>query len=260
MQMPVNRFKQALQGHALASARPQIGLWVALAHAYATEMVAAAGFDWLLLDAEHAPNDVRSVLAQLQVLAAYPQVSPIVRPPSADPNLIKQLLDIGAQTLLVPMVETAEQARTLVAAMRYPPQGFRGVGSALARASRFNQVPQYLLNANDQMCLIVQVETARGLANLDEIAAVEGVDGIFIGPADLAASLGHLGQIGHPDVVAAIEGAFERILRAGKAPGFLAVEEALARRSLALGCRFLAVGTDVGTLVGGVRALAAKFL
>lgn len=263
MQHPVNAFKRALASRGRQGtdepAPPQIGLWVAMSDPYVVEMVAGAGFHWLLLDGEHAPNDLRSLLGQLQTLAAYPAVTPIVRPPVGDANLIKQLMDIGVQTLLVPMVETAEQAAQLVRAMRYPPEGIRGVGSALARASRYNQVPDYLHNANREMCLLVQVETLRGLENLDAIAAVDGVDGVFIGPADLAASMGHLGKLSHPDVRAAIEDAWARIQRAGKAAGFLAVDEALAKRSIDCGCSFVAVGTDVTLLVRGAHGLAGKF-
>ena len=172
MQLPVNTFKQRL-----LQAEPQIGLWLGLANAYCAELAANAGFDWLLLDAEHAPNDLRSLLAQLQAIAPYPSQA-IIRPPIGDTALIKQLLDIGAQTLLVPMVETAAQAQQLVRAMRYPPQGVRGVGSALARASRWNSIPGYLDQADEQMCLLVQIENLEGLANLDAIAAVAGVDGL----------------------------------------------------------------------------------
>ncbi|AAF12475.1 4-hydroxy-2-oxoheptanedioate aldolase [Deinococcus radiodurans] len=244
--------------HALAGGRPQIGLWLGLADPYCAEICAGAGFDWLLIDGEHAPNDVRSTLAQLQALAAYP-VAPVVRPPVGDTHLIKQYLDLGVQTLLVPMVDTPEQARQLVQATRYPPQGIRGVGSALARASRWNAVPDYLTRANDEICLLVQVESRLGLENLDEIAAVEGVDGVFIGPADLSASLGHLGHPGHPDVAQAIEDALRRIVGAGKAAGILSADERLARHYLALGATFVAVGVDTTLLARAARTLAASF-
>ena len=244
--------------HALAGGRPQIGLWLGLADPYCAEICAGAGFDWLLIDGEHAPNDVRSTLAQVQALAAYP-VSPVVRPPVGETHLIKQYLDLGVQTLLVPMVDTAEQARQLVQATRYPPQGIRGVGSALARASRWNAVPDYLTRANDEVCLLVQVESRSGLEHLDEIAAVDGVDGVFIGPADLSASLGHLGNPGHPDVVQAIEGAITRIVGAGKAAGILSADERLARQYLDLGATFVAVGVDTTLLARAARTLAASF-
>ncbi|KQR35620.1 4-hydroxy-2-oxoheptanedioate aldolase [Deinococcus sp. Leaf326] len=243
---------------ALARQEAQIGLWLGLADPYCAEICAGAGFDWLLVDGEHAPNDVRSTLAILQSLAAYP-VAPVVRPVVGEPWLIKQYLDLGVQTLLIPMVETAEQARALVAATRYPPRGVRGVGSALARASRWNAVPDYLTRADDQICLLVQIESRAGLANLDEIAAVEGVEGLFIGPADLSASLDHLGQPGHPEVQAAIADAVRRIRASGKAAGILQSGEAQARAALDAGCTFVAVGVDTNLLAGAASALAGRF-
>lgn len=253
MDMIRNPFKRAL-----AQGRVQYGLWLGLAYAYPAEICAGAGFDWLLIDGEHAPNDVRSILAQLQAIAPYAS-HPIVRPVQGDAALIKQLLDAGAQTLLVPMVESADQAAKLVCAMRYPPKGIRGVGTALARASRWNNVNDYLKQADDEMCLLVQVESARGLENLDEIAAVAGVDGVFVGPADLAASLGHLGNPGHPEVVAAIEGAIKRIVAAGKAAGILAADPKLAQNYVACGASFVAVGVDTVLLGRAARTLIAQF-
>jgi 4-hydroxy-2-oxoheptanedioate aldolase len=250
----VNSFKTAL-----AEGPAQIGLWMALADPYAAELVAGAGFDWLVIDGEHAPNDLRSMLAQLQSLAAYP-VMPVVRPPRGEVSLIKQILDIGARTLLVPMVETADAARQLVAAVRYPPHGIRGVGSAIARSSRWNRTPGYLERADAGLCLLVQIESARALEQLEAIAAVDGVDGIFIGPADLAASLGHLGHPGHPEVQTAIDGAIGRIHAAGKASGILAFDEAAAKRYLEMGCRFVAVGADVTLLARAAESLAARFV
>jgi 4-hydroxy-2-oxoheptanedioate aldolase len=254
MEIKRNTFKAALK----AGSHPQIGLWLGLADPICAEICAGAGFDWLLIDGEHAPNDVRSILAQLQAVAPHP-AHPIVRPVSGDVNLIKQLLDIGAQTLLVPMVESAEQAKLLVAAVRYPPAGIRGVGAALARASQWNRVTNYLHDANDQMCLLVQVETRAGLDHLDAIAAVEGVDGVFIGPSDLSAALGHLGKPGHPDVQKIIEDAIGRIHAYGRAAGILTTDEAQARRYLALGCTFVAVGLDGNLLMRSTQELAAKF-
>ncbi|KMT54664.1 4-hydroxy-2-oxoheptanedioate aldolase [Pseudomonas fildesensis] len=253
MDMPVNIFKQRL-----SSGTPQIGLWLGLADAYCAELAANAGFDWLLIDGEHAPNDLRGLLSQLQAVAAYAS-QPVIRPVIGDTALIKQVLDLGAQTLLVPMVETAEQARHLVRAIHYPPQGIRGVGSALARASRWNSIPGYLDLANEQMCLLVQIENREGLANLDAIAAVEGVDGVFIGPADLSAAMGHRGNPGHPEVQAAIEDAILRIQQAGKAAGILSADETLARRYIELGAAFVAVGVDTTVLMRGLQTLASKF-
>jgi len=254
MEIKQNTFKAALKN----SERAQIGLWLGLADPICAEICAGAGFDWLLIDGEHAPNDVRSILAQLQAVAPYP-AHPIVRPVSGDVQLIKQLLDVGAQTLLIPMVETADQARLLVSAMRYPPVGIRGVGAALARASQWNRVTEYLHRANGQMCLLVQVETRLGLENLDAIAAVEGVDGVFIGPSDLSAALGHLGKPSHPDVQQAIETAIGRIRASGRAAGILTTDEAQARRYLSLGCNFVAVGLDGNLLMRSTQDLAARF-
>ncbi|WP_212632053.1 4-hydroxy-2-oxoheptanedioate aldolase [Pseudomonas sp. KB-10] len=253
MDMPINTFKQRLQ-----SGQAQIGLWLGLADPYCAELAANAGFDWLLIDGEHAPNDLRGLLGQLQAVAPYAS-QPVIRPVIGDTALIKQILDIGAQTLLVPMVESANQARELVRAIHYPPSGIRGVGSALARASRWNSIPGYLDKADEQMCLLVQIENLDGLAKLDEIVAVDGVDGVFIGPADLSASMGHRGNPGHPDVQAAIEDAIVRIGKAGKAAGILSADQKLARRYIELGAKFVAVGVDTTVLMRGLQTLAAAF-
>ena len=256
MNLPSNPFKQAL-----AEQRPQIGLWLGLADHYATEISAGAGFDWLLIDGEHSPNDLRSILQQAEVIAAYRDSHAIARVPVGHGNigtaLIKQYLDLGIQTLLVPMVDTAQQAADLVRAMRYPPAGIRGMAGA--RAARWGRYPDYAVQANAQVCLLVQVETRAGLDNLDAIAATDGVDGIFIGPADLSAALGHVGNAMHPEVQAAIEDAIQRIARAGKAPGILTTDEALARKYLALGATFIAVGLDHNLLAKATSALAARF-
>ena len=253
MPAPRNRFKAALK-----AGQPQIGLWLGLADSYAAELSAGAGFDWLLIDGEHAPNDLRSVLAQLQAIAPYP-ASAVVRPSIGEVHRLKQLLDIGAQTILVPMIETADHARAMVAAVRYPPVGIRGVGSGLARASAFSRIPDYLKTADHEVCLLLQVESRQALDNLSEILAVDGVDGIFIGPADLAAALGHLGNPGHKEVREAIEGALTRIMKAGRAAGILTTDEALARRYLELGATFVAVGTDILLLSRATSALAERF-
>ncbi|GHC23216.1 2,4-dihydroxyhept-2-ene-1,7-dioic acid aldolase [Kushneria pakistanensis] len=253
MDMPINTFKQAL-----ARQQAQIGLWLGLADGYCAELAANAGFDWLLIDGEHAPNDLRTILQQLQAVTPY-DAQPVVRPPVGEAALIKQYLDIGVQTLLVPMVDTAEQARELVRATRYPPEGIRGVGSALARASRWNSIPGYLDQADGEVCLLVQIETQKGLENLDEIAAVEGVDGVFIGPADLSASLGHRGDPGHDDVQNAIEDGIARIQKAGKAAGILSANKTLARRYLELGATFVAVGVDTSVLMNALKTLAGEF-
>lgn len=256
MQTPVNRFKQAI-----ADKRPQIGLWLGLADSYTAEICAGAGFDWLLIDGEHSPNDLRSILQQAQAIAAYPDSHPIARVPVGHGNvgtaLIKQYLDLGIQTLLVPMVDTPQQAADLVRATRYPPEGIRGMGGA--RASRWGRYPQYGKEANAQVCLLVQVETREALQNLDAIAATPGVDGVFIGPADLSAALGHVGNPAHPEVQAAIEDCIRRINQAGKAAGILTPDEALARKYLELGALFVAVGLDTNLLARATSGLAARF-
>ncbi len=253
MQTPHNRFKARLSG-----TEAQIGLWLGLTDPVCIEIAAGAGFDWVCLDGEHSPHDLATLLTGLQTLAAYP-VDVLVRLPIGDPTLMKKVLDLGAQTVVVPVVESAAQARALVEAMRYPPRGIRGVGTALARGARWNRATDYFERADAEMCLIVQIETRRGLDNLEDIAAVEGVDGLFIGPADLSASLGHLGHAGHPEVVEAIASAFARIRATGKAAGSLAADEAVARDYLGRGCGFLAVGTDTGLLATATRQLAARF-
>lgn len=253
MQIPINTFKQALH-----QGEPQIGLWLGLADPYAAEALAGTGFDWLLIDGEHAPNDLRQTLAQLQAVAPYP-VHPVVRPVAGDTALIKQLLDIGAQTLLVPMVETAEQAKQIVQATRYPPAGIRGVGSSLARSSRWNQIDNYLQQADEQICVLVQVETKKGLENLQEITDVEGVDGVFFGPLDLSASLGYLGNPMHPVVQEAIVNGIKMVCQSGKAAGILMSDKTLARQYLELGARFVAVGVDTSLLVRAATELANSF-
>jgi 4-hydroxy-2-oxoheptanedioate aldolase len=253
MQAAPNLFKQ----HLLAG-RPQIGLWGALSSPYVTELLASVGYDWLLIDNEHAPNDVRSTLAQLQAIAPYP-VQPVVRLVEGQVPLIKQHLDIGAQNLLIPMVESAEQARLMVSAVRYPPRGIRGVGSALARASRWNQIDGYLHDADKDICLMLQVESVEGLKNLAAIAAVDGVDGVFFGPGDLSASMGLIGQQDHPQVVAAISEGIATVKRAGKAPGMLSANPQRAKEYLAQGATFVAVGSDTTLLVRAAKDLLATF-
>jgi 4-hydroxy-2-oxoheptanedioate aldolase len=248
-----NRFKSALR-----EGRAQIGLWQGLVSPVTAEICAGAGFDWLLFDGEHAPNTLQTLLAQLQASAPYPTHA-VARPPVGEAWIIKQYLDLGFETLLVPMVDTAEQAQALVRATRYPPAGIRGVGSALARASRFNRWSDYLAWADSQVCLLVQVETRAGLDNIEAIAATDGVDGVFIGPADLSAALGHLGNRNHPEVQAAVDLAIQRIIASGKAAGILVADDAAARRYLDMGCLFVGVGNDVGLLSNAAKALARRF-
>lgn len=252
--MPANNpFKTAI-----AARQPQTGLWLSMADPYLAEVSATAGFDWLLIDGEHAPNDLRSTLAALQAVAAHPS-QPVVRAVNGDTALIKQLLDIGARSLLVPMVDTAEQARALVSATRYPPLGIRGVGSAVGRASGWSARTDYLDIADDEVCLLVQAETVTALADLEAICAVDGVDGVFIGPADLAASMGHRGNPGHPEVQTAIEHAMRTIVASGKAAGTLTSDPKLARRYFELGCTFVAIGVDVLVFASAARKLAGEF-
>ncbi|WP_254277580.1 4-hydroxy-2-oxoheptanedioate aldolase [Halomonas sp. 3H] len=251
--MTPNPFKQRL-----LHGEPMTGIWLGLASPYVAELAATIGFDWLLLDGEHAPNDLASLLGQLQAIAPYAS-APVVRPPVGDTVLIKQYLDIGVQNLLIPMVETAEQGAEVVAATRYPPEGVRGMGSVLARASRWGQVEDYLDRAGEEICLILQLESPGALANLEAIAAVEGVDGLFIGPADLSAAMGHRGNPGHPEVRAAIDDAIGRIRATGKAAGIITLDEDEARDYLEAGFGFVGVGVDALVLAEGLRGLAGRF-
>ena len=250
----LNPFKAAL-----ANGQRQIGFWLSMADAYLAEVSATAGFEWLLIDAEHAPNDVRSILAQLQAVAPY-SAEAVVRPVNGDPALLKRLLDIGARNLLVPMIDTADQARACVAAVRYPPHGIRGVGSAVGRASRWSSRTDYLDIADSEICLLVQAETVTALGNLEAICAVDGVDGVFIGPADLAASMGHRGKPGDPEVQNAIEAAMRTIIASGKAAGTLTSDPVLALRYLELGCTFVATGVDILMFANAARKLAREFI
>jgi 4-hydroxy-2-oxoheptanedioate aldolase len=251
--LPVNAFKRALN-----SGKPQIGLWATLGNANCAELCAGAGFDWLLLDSEHGTTEVVDVLDQLRAVHGSPTAA-VVRPPCGDTALIKRYLDIGSQSLMIPMVESAAQARELVAATHYAPQGVRGV-AAITRAARWTRVKNYLANARQELCLITQIESARGLENLEAIAAVDGVDALFIGPADLAATMGHLGNSGHPEVMAAVEKGIARARAAGKPVGLLTIEEKTARRYLELGAQFVAVGVDVTLLARATDELRAKYL
>lgn len=246
--MIVNPFKAALR-----QGRRQIGLWCTLSSAFATEVVAGSGYDWLLLDTEHSPGDPLTVLPQLQVIAGYPSVAPLVRPAANDTVLIKRLLDAGAQSLLIPYVNTVAEAEAAVRATRYPPHGIRGV-SALTRATRFGRVPGYFDKAAEEICLIVQIETQEALDNLEAIAAVPGVDALFIGPADLAASLGFGANQSHPDMRAQVIAAITRIKAAGKPAGLLTADATLQQQALAAGVDFLAIGVDAGILARASEA------
>jgi len=252
MDLPRNAFKAAL-----ARGELQIGLWSSLCSPIVAEIIGHSGFDWILVDTEHSPNEPPAVLAQLQAMQAG-TATPIVRPAWNDPVLLKRLLDIGTQAVLVPFVQNAEEAAKAVAACRYPPAGIRGI-TVSGRGSRYGRVPDYLKRADAEICVLVQVETGEALAQLEAIAAVDGVDGVFIGPADLSASLGHIGNPGHPEVQAAIKGAVERLAAIGKPAGILTPSEADARRYIEWGYRFVAVGSDLGLLTKHADALAKTF-
>jgi 4-hydroxy-2-oxoheptanedioate aldolase len=252
MELPVNQFKRGIKAD-----KPQIGLWSSLSSHYSVEVIAGSGFDWLLLDTEHSPNDLENVVTQLQAVSAYPTTA-IVRPAWNDMVLIKRFLDVGVQTLLIPYVQTPEEAAQAVAYTRYPLRGVRGVAGT-TRATRFGRVKDYFKRAEEELCVLVQVETRLGLDNLEAIANTDGVDGVFIGPADLSAGLGHLGDMTHPEVKKAIDDAIGRIRKSGKAPGILTGVEAEARHYLEIGCLFVAVGADVGLLARESEKLCAKF-
>ncbi len=249
-----NPFRQRLE----VADGPLVGLLCGLIDPVATEIVAGAGYDWLLVDGEHATNTPRSVLTQLQAISAHP-VAPVVRPASHDPALLKQYLDIGAPTLLVPMVDTAEQAAAIVASTRYAPTGIRGVGASLGRATQWGRDTDYLETADDEVFVIAQVESAVALANVEEICAVDGVDATLVGPADLAASLGHLGAPDHPDVRAAVLDAIERTTAAGLPAGVFAPDAAFARTCIDAGAGFVLVGTDVTALASATDDIRRRF-
>ncbi|MFO1154441.1 MAG: aldolase/citrate lyase family protein [Rhodospirillales bacterium] len=252
MQIPSNSFKNAIH-----SGQVQIGFWSILSSHVTVEILAGAGFDWLVLDTEHAPNELPMVYAQLQACKGG-TAHPVVRMPWNDMVTIKRFLDIGVQSLLIPYIETEQQARNAVSYTRYPPRGVRGY-SAAPRASYFGRIKNYPQVCESEICVLVQIETRLGLDNLEAIASVEGVDGVFIGPGDLSASLGHTGNAKHPDVLAAIESAITRIRSTGKPAGILTGDEPLARHYIELGCLFTAVGSDQAMLARGSEDLAAKF-
>ena len=252
MDMPRNTFK-----HAIAAGQLQIGLWCSLCSNITAEIVSHSGYDWLLLDTEHSPNEVPDVLSQLQAVQTG-TASAIVRPAWNDMVLIKRYLDIGAQTLLIPFVQTPDEARAAVAATRYPPGGIRGITGS-GRASRYGRVKDYLKNASSEICVLVQVETKSALDQIEKIASVEGIDGVFIGPNDLSASFGHIGNWGHPEVQAALKDAVVRLKKIGKPAGILTPNEEEAKRFVEWGYTFVAVGSDLGLLAKNADALAKRF-
>lgn len=256
--MPL-RLSPTFRDDLTGATRPLVGMWVCSGSPLVAEICAGAGLDWLLIDMEHSPNGLESVLGQLQAVAAHP-VTPVVRVPTNDAVTVKQVLDLGAQNLLVPMVSSADEARAAVEAVRYPPRGKRGVGSALARSGRWNRVEGYLEQADEHVSLFVQIETAAGVEAAAEIAAVDGVDGVFVGPSDLAASMGLIGQQSHPDVVAAVRRTFEAVRSAGKPVGVNAFVPEVARSYLEAGATFVLVGADVALLARSSEVLAATFI
>ncbi|RMB85960.1 aldolase/citrate lyase family protein [Streptomyces shenzhenensis] len=255
--MPI-RVTPTLRDRLASATRPLAGMWVCSGSPLVAEICAGGGLDWLLIDMEHAPNGLESVLAQLQAVAAYP-VDAVVRVPSGDPVVIKQVLDLGARTILVPMVSSAAQAREVVAAAHYPPRGRRGVGSALSRSALWNRVDDYLTQASAYVSVLVQVETAEAVAAAAEIAAVDGIDGVFVGPSDLAASMGLIGQQTHPEVMAAVRSALAGILAAGTPAGVNAFDPVVADAYLAAGASFVLVGADVAVLARAAESFAARF-
>ena len=252
MDFMTNRFKADIN-----TGKPQIGLWLSLMNGYSAEICANAGFDWFLIDAEHAPNTLENILHQLQAIAPY-GVAPVVRPANRDPDMLKLLLDMGVQNFLIPLVESAEQAKALVGAVRYPPRGYRGVGHVLGRASRWGRIGDYLNRADDEICLIVQIESRKGMDNLAAIAAVDGVDALFVGPAALSASLGHTGNAAHPDAAAAIDGTIGRIVATGKPAGTITGGAAATKKLFERGCTFVAAGVDALLLANAADRLARE--
>lgn len=253
MPAPMNPLKKALN-----AGDTTFGCWLGLADPTAAEILGLAGFDWLLLDGEHAPFDLRAITTQLQVLAAS-DTHPVVRVPVGETYILKQVLDAGAQSILVPMVETADHARQLVRDVRYPPHGDRGVANAVVRAGGFSTYADYVTTADAQICLMIQVENRAGLAALDDMLGVDGIDGVFIGPADLAADMGHIGDLMHPDVQAAVLDATARIAAAGKIAGFMSPGDEMTQKVLAAGARFIGVGSDILLLLNSARDLAKTY-
>ncbi len=256
--MPL-RLSPTFRDRLAEASRPLAGMWVCSGSPLIAELCAGSGLDWLLIDMEHSPNGLESVLAQLQAVAAYP-ATPVVRVPAGDAVTIKQVLDLGAQNLLVPMISTADEARAVAEAVRYPPRGRRGVGSALARSARWNRVDGYLAGADEHVSLFVQVETVAGVAAAAEIAGVDGVDGVFVGPSDLAASMGRLGQQTHPEVTAAVLRAFEAVQDSGRPVGVNAFDGSAAQAYIDAGAAFVLVGADVALLARGSEALGARWV
>jgi len=246
-----NPFKAALKSREM-----QIGCWLGLAQPYLAEISGSAGFDWVVVDAEHAPNDLRSIVSHLQILESL-SAHAVVRPPIGETWIIKQILEAGAQTLLIPMVESAQQAEELVRAVTYPPKGTRGVGAALGRSSQFTGIPDYLSTAEEEICLVVQIENRAGVAAIDDILKVDGIDGVFIGPSDLAADMGYIGQGKNQEVINTVLECTARIVKAGRAAGILTLDKELQTACADLGASFIATDIDVTMFADAMRQSAA---
>lgn len=253
MNIQKNKFKESFKNKNVL-----FGAWNGIPDTYVAEILAGSGFDWILIDGEHAPFDLRSIIHQLQAFNQF-DVPILVRPHEGNENYLKQLLDAGVQSFVIPMVENAEQAKTLVHAVQYPPKGIRGVGTALARAAQWNRVNNYFHEANDQICLIVQVENVEGIKNLEEILAVEGVDGVFIGPADLAASMGYIGKPDTPAVKETVEKALSKIKVAGKISGVMAIAKPLAEHYVQCGATMVAIAIDTLLLANSAKTVAQSY-
>jgi len=253
MKIRRNSFKKNI-----LAGKKQYGIWNGIPDSYAAELCAGAGFDWICIDGEHAPFDLRTILHNMQAIQSH-NVPAIVRIPSVDPVMIKQLMDAGAQNILVPMIESADQAELIAKAMRYPPIGFRGVGTALARAAQWNRVNDYFKLADDEMCCIGQIESIKAVDALDEILEVEGLDICFIGPADLGATMGYLGQPGHPEVVALVKECIRKITKAGKVAGFLTGSKPLIHQYMDEGALMVGVGVDTILMAKATKALAETY-
>ena len=249
-----NRFKSAIK-----KGQQQFGIWNGIPHSYAAEICAGAGFDFVVVDAEHAPFSIDQIVIQLQAMSRYAECSPIVRIPNDDPVLIKRLLDAGVQNFIVPMLESADQVKHMHQALRYPPEGIRGVGTALARAAQWNRVNDYFKLANNEVCLIAQIESVKGIEALDDILNQEAGEIIFLGPADLAGSMGYLGQPGHPEVVSAVKTAIEKIVASDKAAGILTSDPALIEEYSQMGVQMIGVGLDTILLAKATQKLAENY-
>ena len=252
-EMPKNRFRAGLD-----TGKPQFGLWLGIPDVSVAELMSGAGFDWLVIDHEHGAFELRDVMSHLQAMAAY-DVAPVVRPVDDNPALLKKLCDMGAQSFIVPMIDTAEQAAAVVAAVKYPPEGRRGLGTSMARAARWNTVSNYIDRANDEMCVIVQAETVTAMDNLEAIANTTGVDGVFIGPSDLSASMGHIENVSHPDVRDAVSNGLRTIRAVGKHAGLLCLDESRVSHFIDCGANFVGIGVDTLLIGNSARRLAAKF-